>query len=118
MILPLMIAKWPPAPSVIELTEKALGGMSGPAWSVSVCLIFAAGFQPIGQNGLRLPLSILKLDLFFTSRAGGASAAALRRRVVAMRIRNRIVNLIVLESRSRRLAQPVDIRAGRRWLEC
>src|SRR3954447_7503492 len=99
MILPLMIAKWPPAPSVIELTEKAVGGMSGPAWSVSVCLIFAAGFQPIGQNGLRLPLSILKLDLFFTSRVGGASAAASRRTVAAMRTINRMVSLIVLGSR-------------------
>src|SRR5436309_12690732 len=74
MILPLIIAKWPPAPNVMDVTENAVGGISAPAWSVSPCEIFAAGFQPIGQKGLRLPLSILNELLLLTSSRDGSVA--------------------------------------------
>src|SRR5438477_3778445 len=69
MVLPLIIAKCVPWPSVIELTENAFEGISGPACSTPEEATFPLGFQPIGQNGLRLPLSNVKDDLFLVSMA-------------------------------------------------
>src|SRR5689334_22846600 len=83
MILPLMMANLLPRSMATEVRRKAAAGISGPACSFSFGPTWrAAGFQPIGQNGLRVPLSSTKVDLVLMSSAvgepgaGGASAAA------------------------------------------
>ena len=70
-----MMAKRVPLSTVIELTTKADGKMSGPTCSVVFCTR-ATGFQPMGQNGLRPLASIVKEDLFFSSIAMGSSPRA------------------------------------------
>src|SRR2546430_12719768 len=68
-----MIANFAPRSSVIELTTNAVAGMSGPVRS-ALSAIFALGFQPMGQKGLRLPGSVWKEDLFLSSICATSSA--------------------------------------------
>src|SRR5438874_4565665 len=65
MDLPLMIAKRVAPSSVMVVTRNAPGGTS--PWSVPPVATFPAGFQLIGQNGLRVPASMLKEDLFLVA---------------------------------------------------
>src|ERR1051325_6683083 len=60
-----MIAKRVAPSSVTLLTTNAPGGTS--PWSVPPDATFPVGFQLIGQNGLRVPASIVKLDLFLSA---------------------------------------------------
>src|SRR5205823_11170962 len=71
MDLPLMIAKWVAPSRVIVLTTNAPGGTS--PWSVPPDATFPVGFQLIGQNGLRVPASMVKLDLFLSAITGSSA---------------------------------------------
>src|SRR5438309_11017954 len=71
MDLPLMIAKRVAPSSVMVVTRNAPGGTS--PWSVPPVATFPVGFQLIGQNGLRVPASMLKEDLFLSAMGGGSS---------------------------------------------
>src|SRR5881275_2593556 len=66
-----MIAKRAAPSSVMVLTTKAPAGTS--PWSVPPLATFPVGFQLIGQNGLRVPASMLKEDLFLSAMGGGSS---------------------------------------------
>src|SRR5437660_12631084 len=57
-----MMANRVPPSRVMVLTRNAPGGTS--PWSVPPDATLPVGFQLIGQNGLRVPASILKDDLF------------------------------------------------------
>src|SRR5205085_8406577 len=57
------------------LTTKAPDGTS--PWSVPPAATFPVGFQLIGQNGLRVPASIWKEDLFLSAMAVEASSPCL-----------------------------------------
>src|SRR5213082_2953445 len=74
MDLPLMMAKRVAPSSVMVLTRNAPGGTS--PWSVPPLATFPVGFQLIGQNGLRVPGSNWKEDLFFSA-IGDVSSAGL-----------------------------------------
>src|SRR5256885_7452194 len=65
MDLPLMMANFVAPSSVIVLTRNAPGGTS--PWSVPPDATFPVGFQLIGQNGLRVPASIVKVDLVLSA---------------------------------------------------
>src|SRR5207249_12253589 len=71
MDLPLMIAKRVAPSSVMVVTRDAPGGTS--PWSVPPVATFPVGFQLIGQNGLRVPASMLKEDLLLSAMGGGSS---------------------------------------------
>src|SRR3954451_13501014 len=76
MTLPFTMANRFVRPRVIEVTRNAEDAISGPECSVAVAsLVRAAGFHPIGQNGLRV-FSGANVDLFLNSRAAGAGASA------------------------------------------
>jgi hypothetical protein len=61
MILPFTMASGFACPTVMELTRKALSGISGPAaCSPRPSEILGAGFHPMGQEWLRVLLSKLK----------------------------------------------------------
>src|SRR5260370_32756054 len=71
---PLCVEMWVPPPAVMLLARKAPCG-------TSVCFLpplplatFPVAFQPIGQNGLRVPESRLKEDLFLIAMEAGSSA--------------------------------------------
>src|SRR3954468_8392023 len=73
MTFPFTMAKRAVRSSVIEVTTNALGEISGPLCSLAPACgsaTCAAGFQPMGQNGLRMLLSTLNVDLFFSSITG------------------------------------------------
>src|SRR2546426_8720791 len=60
-----MMAKRVAPSSVMVLTRNAPGGTS--PWSVPPDATFPVGFQLSGQNGLRVPASIVKVDLFLSA---------------------------------------------------
>src|SRR5882762_9457349 len=110
MILPLMMAKRVPLSIVIEETTNAVMGISGPPRSVPESASFATGFQPIGQNGLRVLVSRVNEDLFFTSRPGASAAYDC---ASATKIRRSESFFIFSESRWRRAGRLVDTAADR-----
>ena len=77
MIRPLMMAKRVPPSRVMEVSVKAVTGISVPPASCSalVPVTRAVGTQLMGQNGLRLVTSNSKKDLFLVSMAGALAAA-------------------------------------------
>src|SRR5438477_10278960 len=66
-----MIAKRVVPSSVMVLTRNAPGGTS--PWSVPPDATFPVGFQLIGQNGLRVPASMVKLDLCLSAITGSSA---------------------------------------------
>src|SRR4051794_30073415 len=68
-----MMAKRVTGSIVIELTRNAVGGISPALCSMVAFDDASAGFQPIGQNGLRLSPSISKEDLTLSSTAAATS---------------------------------------------
>src|SRR5215831_11619900 len=101
-----MMAKRPPLSKVIEVTTKLPAWISPPGcW---VVFTLAAGLKPIGQNGLRAPASIEKLDLFFSLIAALSSAWA---QLKAKPTKTRVVSkaFIVSESQSQHSVWPVEI---------
>src|SRR5207245_8107562 len=77
MIRPLMMAKRVPPSRVMEVSVKAVTGISVPPASCSalVPVTRAVGTQLMGQNGLRLVTSNSKKDLFLVSMAGELASA-------------------------------------------
>ena len=70
-----MMAKRVPRSTVMELTLKAEGRISGPACSAVFCTC-ATGFQPMGQKGLRPLASSVNADVFFSAIGLSSSAPA------------------------------------------
>src|SRR5437588_6480971 len=112
MIRPLMMAKRVPPSRVMEVTVKAVTGISVPPASCSVLVPVtrAVGTQLMGQNGLRLVTSNSKEDLFLVSMAGAAACSLPRASKIGIKMDAKV--FIVFLGCWQRRVRRAEIAAG------